>query len=340
MPDRPLGVLLTAGLGTRLAPLTPDLPKPLVPLLNRPLVAYGLDLLASMGVREIVVVVSGGDRRIGPAALAAAPPGVTVTTAEQLQPRGPGDALASVGAALDGRSVIVLAVDTVLRGGDLDAQYRDFETSGAVAWLPLHTTDRPTQMGIAELDAVDRDRIVTLEEKPQRPRSNLACIGLWLLAPEAVERVRTNPFINAKGESDLTATIGAMLAEGAHIGGRGFEGDWLDGGALSGLIEAQTALLSGLAAAPFPTTDTTTEGVVSGDPSVRVNRSRLAGPVLLGADAQIEDSELGPDVVVGAGAHLRGVRLRRTLVAPGAHVEGGEYADVVITGSGVIASVV
>lgn len=337
MPDSPLGVLLTAGLGTRLAPLTPDLPKSLVPLLNRPLMAYGLDLLASMGVREIVVVVSGGDRHIGPAALSAAPPGVSVTTAEQLRPLGPGDALASVGAALDGRTVIVLAVDTVLRGGDLDAQYRAFDASGAVAWLPLHVTDRPRQMGIAELDG---DRIVTLEEKPEQPRSNLACVGLWLLTPAAVERVRTNPLINAKGESDLTATIGAMLVEGAHIGGRGFEGDWLDGGALTGLLEAQTALFQGLVAAPFDAADTTIEGVVAGDRSVRVSGSHLRGPVLLGADAHVEDCELGPDVVVGAGAHLRGVHLRHALVAPSAHVEGGEYTHVIITSAGAVASAV
>src|SRR5262245_65718299 len=126
MPDSPLGVLLTAGLGTRLAPLTPDLPKPLVPLLNRPLVAYGLDLLASMGLDEIVVVVSKGDQRIGPVAIEAAPPGVKVSIEEQLEPRGSGDALASAGQALNGRPVAVLAVDTVLRGGDLREQMSAF----------------------------------------------------------------------------------------------------------------------------------------------------------------------------------------------------------------------
>lgn len=337
MADGPLGVLLTGGLGTRLAPLTPDLPKALVPLLNRPLVAYGLDLLAAIGVREIVVVVARGDRRTGAAALAAALPGVTVTVAEQAEPRGPGDALAAAGGALDGRTVIVLAVDTVLRGGDLVEQFAAFEQSGAVAWLPLQVTGNPRQMGIAELDG---DRIVSLEEKPEHPRSNLACVGLWMLAPAAVERVRTRPLINARGESDLTATVAALLAEGAHIGGRRLQGRWLDGGSLAGLLDAQADLLRDLVPVPFEPADTTLEGIVAAAPTSHVRHSRLHGPVLLGADTEIEDCVLGPDVVVGAGARLLGVRLRHALVAPGVHVEGGEYTDVVITGAGTVASAV
>ncbi|MBM3141268.1 MAG: hypothetical protein FJZ92_13950, partial [Chloroflexi bacterium] len=81
--DEPLGVILTGGLGTRLRPLTPGLPKALVPILNRPLVAYGLDLLAAAGLREIVVVVGGADARTGPTALAEAPAGVRVSVAVQ-----------------------------------------------------------------------------------------------------------------------------------------------------------------------------------------------------------------------------------------------------------------
>ena len=61
MAREPLGVVLTAGLGTRLRPITPATPKPLVPLLNRPLIVYALDLLASLGLREIAVVVGPED---------------------------------------------------------------------------------------------------------------------------------------------------------------------------------------------------------------------------------------------------------------------------------------
>ena len=135
-----------------------------------------------------------------------------------------------MGAALEDRTVAVLAVDTVLRGADPEL-LRRFEDSGATAGLLLQAVEDPRAFGVALLEG---ERIVDLEEKPEQPRSNLALVGLWLLAPEAVERVRTNPYINAKGESDLTATVAALLGEGRDLRGWTLDGEWLDGGTLEG----------------------------------------------------------------------------------------------------------
>ena len=339
-PRPPLGVLLTGGRGTRLQPLTPALPKSLVPLLDRPLVAHGLALLAELGLREIVVVVGGDDALTGPAALRHAPDGVAVRVAVQAQPRGPGDALACVGDALEGRVVVVLAVDTVLRGHDLLRQLSAFERSGAVGWLPLHETDRPREMGIAELaDGGRGERIVTLEEKPAAPRSNLACVGVWMLAPAAVARVRGDPVINARGESDLTATVAALLREGHVVGGARVPGRWLDTGSLGALLATQAALLGELTPGPpFVAPGCELTGVVRSLDGATVAASRLVGPLLIASAARIDGCELGPDVVVGEGAVLSGVTLRHALVAPGAHLEGGVYECVVVTSDGVVTS--
>lgn len=322
----PLGVVLTGGRGTRLQPLTPALPKSLVPICNRPLLAYGLDLLAGLGLDELVVVVGGEDTVTGPAAPALAPAGAEVAVAVQSTPRGPGDALSSVGSRLDGRDVVVLAVDTILLGAGLREQLVAFQRSGAMAWLPLARTDRPREMGIAEVGA--DDRLLSLEEKPREPRSNLACVGLWMLSAAAVERVRTRPVINAKGESDLTATVGALLAEGGDIRGRQFEGRWLDGGALAGLLEAQSVLLrESELPSPRPRPDL-----------------EIRPPVLLGRDCELASCRLGPNVVVGDGARLRDVTLSDAVVLPGAHLDGaslpgGRAERVIITAAGEVVPV-
>ena len=313
----PLGVVLTAGLGTRLRPLTPATPKPLVPLLNRPLIAYSLDLMRHLGLREVAVVIGPGDDRTRAYVEASAPSGVRVSVAVQRDPRGPGDAVASVGDALNGRTVVVLAVDTVLTSVDpglLDA----FDASGAGAGLLLQSVEDPRAFGVAVLDG---DRVVDLEEKPEHPRSDLALVGLWVLAPAAVERVRTDPYINAKGESDLTATVAAMLDEGHDVRGWLLDGEWLDGGTLEGLLHAQSRLFA----------HTGDEVEVAADAAVTA--STLRGPVVVGAGARVEASDLD-EVVVGAGATLAGVTLRRALVAPGAALRGGAYADVVVTPAG------
>ena len=312
----PLGVVLTAGLGTRLRPLTPATPKPLVPLLNRPLIAYALNLMRDLGLREVTVVTGPDDDQTREYVEGNAPPGLHVSTAVQREPRGPGDAVAAVGDALEGRTVVVLAVDTVLTGVD-PALLDGFEASGATAGLLLQRVDDPRAFGVAVLDG---DRVVDLEEKPERPRSDLALVGLWALAPAAVERVRTNPYINAKGESDLTATVAAMLAQGADVRGWLLDGEWLDGGTLDGLLHAQSRLLARTDAA----------GVAAG---AAVTNSTLRDPVLVGAGARVEASDLA-EVVVGDGATLEGVTLRRALVAPGAVLRAGSYADVVVTPAG------
>ena len=322
MRERALGVILTAGGGTRLRPLTPGIPKPLIPLLNRPLLAYALDLCASLGLTEAEVVVSGAHHGVAEAATRLAPAALTVSVARQAEPRGPGDALASVGERLDGRRVVVIAVDTLIRG-DLRPQLEAFQRSDALAALPLQPTERPREMGIAVLDG---DRVLHLEEKPPRPRSNLAVVGVWMLAPDAVERVRRRPVINARGESDLTATVAALLAEGGDVRGWTLDGEWLDTGSIASLLDAQSRLLADLSP---------TDVAATGE-GARVSGSTLRGSVLIGADAVVQDCELGPDVVVGEGAQLRAVRLNRVLVAPGARLQDATHGGVVVTASGEI----
>ena len=329
---RPLGVVLTAGLGTRLQPLTPATPKPLVPLLNRPLIAYALDLMRTLGLRDVAVVIGPDDATTAAYTSEHAPAGLDVTVATQHQARGPGDAVACVGDALGGRSVAVLAVDTVLRG--VDATLLDsFEGSGAVAGLLLQPVEDARSFGCAVLEG---ERIVHLEEKPAEPRSNLALVGLWVLAPLAVERVRSNPFINAKGESDLTATVAVMLDEGDALSGWVLDGDWFDGGTLEGLLHAQLRLLPGIAGTEVRAQGSELSGTIAAARDAVVAGSRIVGPTLLGAKARVEGCSLS-EVVVGDGAALEDVELARALVAPGARLRGRSYTDVVVTPAGEIA---
>ena len=320
-----LGVVLAGGLGTRLRPLTPLLPKAVVPLLNRPLIAYAVEMLASAGIEEVVVVISPRDEATAAAARRAAPPGVRLSLAVQAQPRGSGDAVLAAGAALRERSVVVLAVDTVLTGDSLAAHVAAFSAGDEVARVVLHRTDRPHEMGIVEL-APGGDRIVHLEEKPETPRSDLALVAVWMLAPPVVERLRAAPHLNRTGENDLSGTLAVMVGEGARLRGSVWDGEWLDGGSLPGLLDAQERLLAAGGGAP----------VRSG---ARLVESAVREQVLFGEDVVVERSTIGPNVVVGDGAELRGVRLAHALVAPGARLAGGVHRDAIVTPGGEVVGV-
>lgn len=298
-------MILTGGRATRLRPLSNFMPKSMIPLLNRPLIAYSLDLLAGAGIREVVVVVGPEDDRTGRAAREHAPEGVRVSVAVQAEPLGSGDALTSAGQELDGRHVVVAAVDTVLRG-ELRPHVDAFLASGCGGWLVLHETDRPREMGIVVLDG---DRATYFEEKPEHPPSNLALVGIWMVAPSVVERLRRDPKLSPRGEVELSGTMADMRREGHEIGGSVFEGDWLDTGTLRSLLDTQRALLDG------------------------------ATDALVADDATVEDCRLGANVVVGGGAVLRRVTLSDALIAPGARLEEVEASGVVVTPDGEVTPV-
>lgn len=276
------------------------------------------------------MVVGGGQDEVAERAPEMAPPGLNVDIAVQVEPRGPGDAVASAGERLTGRAVIVIAVDTVIRG-DLRPHVDAFLRSGAAAGLVLQATGEPREMGIAVLEG---DRVMHLEEKPERPRSDLAVVGVWMLGPQAVERVRMDPVINARGESDLTATIGAMVEEGADVRGWPLAGRWLDAGSLAALLATQSCLLADLAPTMLAATESDLSGPVAAGDDTVVTRSQITGPVLLGRGVTIDDCDLGPDVVVGDGAVLRDVRLRHALISAGAGLEGGAHKDIAVSSSG------
>ena len=328
----PLGVILNAGLGTRLRPITPALPKALVPVLNRPLIDYSMEFLTKLGLREIVLVVSPGDTATGTRAREVAAPGVQVHIAIQEEARGIGDAVVSAGALLDGRSVAVLAADTLLIG-DTTRYIELFGASDAAAGLVLAPVDDPRAFGVAILEG---DRVVDLEEKPANPRSDLALVGLWLLGAPAIERLRANPNINARGEADLTGTIVVMLSEGAPVVGWCTTGAWLDAGTVDGLLNAHTRLLAPMGASGRVLGNSAITGALAAGAGAEAHGSELAGPVMLGAGTHVQDSMVAWSVL-GDGAKVRGARLERCVVLAGAVVDGGSYHDVVFTAAGEVA---
>lgn len=305
MTDRPIAVILTGGKATRLRPLSYELPKALVPVLNRPLIAYALERLAETAVREVHVVVMPDDDRTELTARESAPAGMSIEVAIQLTPNGPGDALAQVPhASLRGRHVAVIAADALLHGGDLRGQFDSWVNEPVDAWLPLAPTDTPKSMGIAQLDG---ERITEFIEKPEHPKGNLASPAWWLLGPTAVDRILDDPVINQKGELEISGTLTAMIDEGQPVGGRRFDGEWLDTGTLAAVLNTQARLLE-----------------------------ERDSSVLIAEDADIEDCQLGPNVVVGAGCRLRNVTLSNALVASGAQLEDLEDSGIVVTPSGAI----
>lgn len=305
MIEGPLAVILTGGRAKRLQPLSLELPKAIIPVLNQPLITYTFERLAETDIKEVFIVVTPHDRLTGKISRESVPAGMSIKVVVQPIPNGPAGALAHVpNNSIRRRHVAVIAADSLLYGGDIRGQFGSWLNEPVDAWLPLAPTKTPTSMGIAQLVG---ERIVEFVEKPKRPKGNLASPAWWLLGPEAIDRVLDDAVVNTKGELEISGTLSVMIEEGYSIGGRCFDGEWYDTGTLAALLSTQERLLQ--------------EKDIS---------------VLIAPDAIVEDCQLGPNVVVGSGCRLRDVTLSDALIAPGAVIHGLKDSQIIVTPSGII----
>ena len=303
-------IIMAGGQGTRLRPLTCDCPKPMLPLMGRPLMRYAVDLLHECGVTEIA------------ATLGYLPEVVTEAFGGELRyyiEKTPLGTAGSVRAAAEflGERFIVLSGDGIA-DFDLAAAVRFHEEHCALATLILKACDFPQEYGVVCADA--DGRIQSFHEKPGRCDviSNLVNTGAYILEPEVLERIpKDRPF-------DFGHDLFPMLvAEGQPVYGWETRGYWCDVGDIGAYLRVHRDALRGKIHLPglrvgdvYISPDAVVEpGAVVADFSVvgagcrieagaSVKRSVLFDGVHVRAGAQLRGCAVGTDAVVGEGAQL------------------------------------
>jgi glucose-1-phosphate thymidylyltransferase len=231
------GIVLAGGSGTRLHPITQAVSEQLLPLYDKPMVYHPLSVLVLAGIREILLVSTPEDlprfeRLLGDGEQF----GLSLTYAAQPRPNGIAEALVIGADHIGAGSVALILGDNLFHGPDFSGLLRRkaSEVDGCV--LFGYAVDDPRRYGVAELD---RDgRLVSIEEKPAAPRSDLAVTGLYFYANDVVDLAK-NLTPSARGELEITdlntAYVERGTAELVRLG-RGFA--WLDTGTPDSLLEA------------------------------------------------------------------------------------------------------
>ena len=325
-------LILSGGRGTRLRPLTHTIAKQLVPVANRPIIYYVLDQIAAMGISDVAVVTSPETGRSVREALGDGGRwGVRLAFLEQPDPLGLAHAVAVARGWL-GESPFVMYLGDNLLGGDMRRVLDRFRREGPAALVLLKRVPDPRAFGVAELDA--SGALVRLVEKPPDPRSDLALVGVYFFTPAVHDAIaRLTP--SARGELEITDAIQGLLDSGLRVGSWVLEEWWLDTGKKDDILEANRVVLDELLRRDIlghVDEPARVVGRVRVEEGARVERSTVRGPAVIGRDAVVRDSFVGPGTSIGDGCLVEATSVQHAVLLPGAVIRGIERLEDSLVG--------
>jgi len=314
------GLILSGGKGTRLRPLTFTQAKQLVPVANKPVLFYGIEALQEAGIKEIGIVVGDTRDEIKEAAGDGSRWGIRISYIEQEAPLGLAHAVKISEGFLGEEPFIMYLGDNILKSG-IKSLVEEFKEKKPNSLILLTEVPDPRLFGVAELK---NGKVARLVEKPKKPASNLALVGVYMFdfhVFEAVNAIKPS----WRNELEITDAIQYLVDKGYDVHPHLVSGWWKDTGKIEDILEANRLILESIVGKIQGKVDETSKinGPVIIEEGVVVQNSIIRGPAIIGAETEIINSYIGPFTAIQEKCRIIQTEIEHSIV-----LEGSEIRDV------------
>jgi glucose-1-phosphate thymidylyltransferase len=320
MVNRMKALVLSGGAGTRLRPITHTSAKQLVPVANKAVLFYGLESIAEAGITDVGMIVGDTAAEIEEAVGDGSQFGLKVTYIPQERPLGLAHAVLIARDYLGDDDFVMYLGDNFIVGGITDL-VDEFRGNRPDAQILLTRVADPRAFGVAELDP--SGQVVGLEEKPDRPKSDLALVGVYLFTPLIHDAVRAiEP--SWRGELEITHAIQHLIDSRADVRSTVITGYWKDTGNVGDMLEVNRMVLESMDRRIDGDVDTASEtiGRVVVEEGARIVNSRVVGPAVIGSGTVISNSYVGPFTSIAENCRITDSEVEFSIVLRDSSIQG------------------
>lgn len=321
-------VILAAGQGTRMGPLTRNKPKVMLPIANQPLLSHVILAVRDAGINEFVLVVGAGQDIIKRYFGDGSSLDVSIEYAHQEKQLGTADAVRSAKEFIKDR-FLMLNGDIIVSPEHI----RNMVKQSRDVMMTARHVDNPSEFGVLE---VQDDRVLRIIEKPKKPPTNLANAGIYVFPLSIFDAINKTP-LSARKEYEVTESLQLLIDNGTDVGFMTLSGNWLDIGRPWDLLDANEYFLSGLRSEVKGEIEplATLKGNVSiGEGTIVRNGSYIVGPVVIG-----KNCDIGPNCYIRAGTSIgddvrigNAVEIKNSIIMNGTHIGHLSYVGDSIIG--------
>lgn len=314
-------LIAAGGHGTRLRPITYTINKHLFPIANKPMIFWVLEKVARAGIKEVAININEGDKELPAAVGDGKKFGLRIIYIEQKG--GPLGLAHIVNNASNwiGNSDLLFFLGDNIAAGELKGLIEKFYQEKLDCLLALSKVRDPERFGVP---VISKGRILKVEEKPRKPKSNFAVTGIYLYKPVILEAVRKiKP--STRGEYEISDAHTYLINKGYKVGYEEITGWWKDTGKPEDLLEGNGLILSALSGKDIPfkklNDSWQIEGAVKiGQGTKLAGKVVVRGPVVIGQNCLIKDACIDPYTSIGDSVTVQGTEIAHSIICDGTQI--------------------